>query len=397
MHYTRNLAGPQLIPIDISSRPKPSVPVSAGFVHELVVQLETKQESRRLQPLSRSKSARALAVGNPTQLRIDVVRGPKAWSKSESDSQSQELALLRRVEKEKAILSELTLETLPVLLDSFYAFSQSPRIWRLTNSAEDMSPLGSPMFSASSVTLAADSAADSRQKRPVWWNLPNHSQGFSPSSSMFPEPSATLEDKFIPDIERPISPRSQSPLAMATAPATPRLRRPELSEISTDGHIDNFKDPIYPKSDSNPVPDPVSTAGNVAGDLGDLEAPPSGLPVLAPLPDGVVPDLPSGLAMPVDITGTLDPPPLPKLSKKQKCLNRGKKAIRKGQKCVRKCRGGVLREPVLAVVLGRQLAKPTAKALKLLANDIPIEPVEITSAVVPEAATSGLVPLPLPV
>ncbi|KAI9053255.1 hypothetical protein LZ554_002222 [Drepanopeziza brunnea f. sp. 'monogermtubi'] len=380
MHSTRYLAWPQLIPIDISSRPKPSVPVSAGFVQELVVELETKQEFRRtcslsegapsprfraykgLQPLSRSKSARALAVGNPPQPRIDVIRGPKAWSKSESDSQSQELALPPRVESEKAILFELN----------------------------------SPMSSASSVTLAADSAADSRQKRPVRWNLPNHSQGLSPSSSMFPEPSATLEDKFLPDIERPISPHSQSPLAMVTAPATPRLRRPELSEISADGHIDSFIDPIYPKSDSNPIPDPVSTAGNVAGDFGDSKAPPSGFPVLAPLPDGVIPDLPSGLAMPVDITGTLDPPPLPKLSTKLKCLNRGKKAIRKGQKCVRRCRGKCLRVPVLAVILGRQLAKPTAKALNLLADGIPIDPVEITPAIVPEAATSGLVPMPLP-
>lgn len=161
---------------------------------------------------------------------------------------------------------------------------------------------------------------------------------------------------------------------------------------------------------SREVPNPSTGLGNVKQPIqvvvaplsvGVPNAPSSGLPIAAPVPSSEVPNLSTGLAgkdyssalvyrfaltkvsrfsVPADITGSLDPPTLPKPSRKRKSLNTGRRAVRKGQKCARKCRRHVLRKPVLSVILGRQLAEHTSVALKHLAKGNKVDPVALKEA-----------------
>ncbi|KAK0100299.1 hypothetical protein ONS96_007580 [Cadophora gregata f. sp. sojae] len=101
-------------------------------------------------------------------------------------------------------------------------------------------------------------------------------------------------------------------------------------------------------------------------------------------------NLPGGLAVPVDITGTVDPPKIPPPSKKRMALGKGKK---KGQNAIRRGRRLLLRKPVLAVVIGRQLAGPTSAALKLVSKGTPVDPTALKEAAVPQAVPQ---PVPLP-
>jgi hypothetical protein len=71
--------------------------------------------------------------------------------------------------------------------------------------------------------------------------------------------------------------------------------------------------------------------------------------------------------IPTDITGQLVAPPSPPLRKRRRTVNRGHTVIRKARKIV-------LRRRILAVVVGRQLAKPTKEALRLISQGIPIQP-----------------------
>ncbi|KAG4441325.1 hypothetical protein IFR05_003188 [Cadophora sp. M221] len=101
-------------------------------------------------------------------------------------------------------------------------------------------------------------------------------------------------------------------------------------------------------------------------------------------------NLPGGLAVPADITGKLDPPGTPVPSKKRMALGKGKK---KGQKVVRRGRHLILRKPVLALVIGRQLAGPTSAALKLVSKGTAVDPTAFKDAAVPDAVPQ---PVPLP-
>ncbi|PVH78860.1 hypothetical protein DL98DRAFT_516489 [Cadophora sp. DSE1049] len=101
-------------------------------------------------------------------------------------------------------------------------------------------------------------------------------------------------------------------------------------------------------------------------------------------------NLPGGLAVPADITGKLDPPKTPPPSKKRMALGKGKK---KGQKAIRRGRHLILRRPVLALVIGRQLAGPTSTALKLVSQGTPVDPTALKEAAVPQAVPQ---PVPLP-
>lgn len=100
-------------------------------------------------------------------------------------------------------------------------------------------------------------------------------------------------------------------------------------------------------------------------------------------------NLSRGLAVPADITGKLDPPKTPPPpSKKRMALGKGKK---KGQKVIRRGRHLILRKPVLAMVIGRQLAGPTSTALKMVSQGTPVDATALKEAAVPQA-----VPQPVP-
>jgi hypothetical protein len=94
-------------------------------------------------------------------------------------------------------------------------------------------------------------------------------------------------------------------------------------------------------------------------------------------------DLPQApaLGLPMDGTGQLLPPGTPLAKKDPK----RKKVIRRGQKVIRKGRGFILKKPVLAVVVGRQLSGPTADALKLISKGAPVDASDLAGAVRPPA------------
>lgn len=77
--------------------------------------------------------------------------------------------------------------------------------------------------------------------------------------------------------------------------------------------------------------------------------------------------------LPVDVTGALPAPGTPKPKKRQRLLI-------KGQVAIRKCRGVVFRTPVLAVVVGRQLAPTCSQGLKMISKGVPFEPLMIVPA-----------------
>jgi hypothetical protein len=76
------------------------------------------------------------------------------------------------------------------------------------------------------------------------------------------------------------------------------------------------------------------------------------------------PSLTSALGVPFDGTGMASTPPTPdkrqNVKSRRTCANRG----------VRKMRKALLRKPILTVVVGRQLAKPTKNMLKLAASGV---------------------------
>ncbi|KAH7363834.1 hypothetical protein BKA65DRAFT_545750 [Rhexocercosporidium sp. MPI-PUGE-AT-0058] len=147
-------------------------------------------------------------------------------------------------------------------------------------------------------------------------------------------------------------------------------------------------------------PSEISAASVPAASLPSRTVPAFGISTLDALPlsglsqpggDGLcIPgsNLSRGLAVPADITGKLDPPGTPVPSKKRMALGKGKK---KGQQVVRRGRKLILRKPVLALVVGRQLAGPTSTALKLISKGTPVDPTAFKDAAVP-----GVVPQPVP-
>ena len=80
--------------------------------------------------------------------------------------------------------------------------------------------------------------------------------------------------------------------------------------------------------------------------------------------------------LPVDVTSALPATGTPKQKRRQKLLIKGRVGIRK-------CRGVVFRTPVLAVVVGRQLAPTCSQGLKMISKGIPFEPPNLIPAAVP--------------
>ena len=80
--------------------------------------------------------------------------------------------------------------------------------------------------------------------------------------------------------------------------------------------------------------------------------------------------------LPVDVTGASPAPGTPKPKKRQRLLIKGHVAIRK-------CRGVVFRTPVLAMVVGRQLAPTCSLGLKMISKGVPFELPKIVPAAVP--------------
>ena len=110
----------------------------------------------------------------------------------------------------------------------------------------------------------------------------------------------------------------------------------------------------------------------------------SGLPEV-PISSAKLPSL----AAPADLTGALPAPGTP-----SKPFRMSKVAKRGVQRSIRMGRRAVLRERVLKIAIGRQLAKPTAAALKLISKGIEINVTDVQGAV-PDI--QGAVPVPLPV
>lgn len=98
-------------------------------------------------------------------------------------------------------------------------------------------------------------------------------------------------------------------------------------------------------------------------------------------------DLPRApeLRIPMDGTGQMLPPGTPPTQDGKR-----KRAIRGGQKVIRRGRGLILKRPVLAVVVGRQLSGPTANALKLISKGVPVNVGGLLGAVRPPAPVPGV-------
>ncbi|PBP24599.1 hypothetical protein BUE80_DR004412 [Diplocarpon rosae] len=141
--------------------------------------------------------------------------------------------------------------------------------------------------------------------------------------------------------------------------------------------------------------DPPLSSSGVPGVTGVPEVPAvPEVPEVPKVPGATgVPDLTTGLAIPADITGKLDVPAIPAPRKKRTKFKKSKKAARKGQRGVRRCRHLILRKPVLAVIMGRQLAEPTSTALKMIAKGASVDPTALKDATVPQAVPQ---PVPLP-
>lgn len=118
--------------------------------------------------------------------------------------------------------------------------------------------------------------------------------------------------------------------------------------------------------------------GLANSDINAIELSTIGIPGTAPVVNGV----------PIDASGDLPAPATPKrASKRSKVANKGKLGIRK-------CRRVVLRRPVLALLVGRQLAGPTKEALKLISNGVPIQP--DVQGLTEAAGVPGPAPVPPP-
>ena len=96
---------------------------------------------------------------------------------------------------------------------------------------------------------------------------------------------------------------------------------------------------------------------------------------------------PVPLNLPVDATGGLPEPPMPKMRK----LSRGKdKFLRK----VRKSRAVCLRTPVVSIIIGRQLSGPVTTSLKAISKGEIPDVAAIVGAVAPVPVPSITVPVP---
>ena len=93
----------------------------------------------------------------------------------------------------------------------------------------------------------------------------------------------------------------------------------------------------------------------------------------------------SAVPLPSDITGHLPAPDTPKPKNgKGKKRDKAKKAVRKG-------RAACVRSPVLVIVLGRQLGKPTAAALKQIAKGVALDDIAVDA---PNVPGNSQVPVP---
>lgn len=144
-------------------------------------------------------------------------------------------------------------------------------------------------------------------------------------------------------------------------------------DLTTDVNIE--PEPVVgPKS-------PAPSQGDAAGDP-LTDAAPAPIDADAPVEETGVEPGEAGAApldIPTDATGQLPPPEVPDIKPKR---NVGKIAVRK-------CRAAVLSKHVLVLLVGRQLAGPTATALALISDGVPIDPTEVTGvaqAPVPVAA-----------
>ena len=219
---------------------------------------------------------------------------------------------------------------------------------------------------------------------------------------------------------RPATPKSDSSIKMVTAPESPRLERhsnrSDGSNFSCDGmglsgtNVRDFaqapESPISPcsqltasKISEAPIADARIPLNNFDGLItrhlqssmpsqgldNFLDAPTDGATLEAA--PGVSTDatgqlsLPTALGVPNDAAGQLPPPEthLSKADKRHKSQAKGKKVLMKSRRII-------CNKAVLTVALGRQLAKPTYQALKLLSKGLPLDATEIT----------GAAPLPAP-
>jgi hypothetical protein len=99
------------------------------------------------------------------------------------------------------------------------------------------------------------------------------------------------------------------------------------------------------------------------------------------------PSVPTALGVPVDGTGMASTPPTP--SRRQRFKSKRNAVASKG---VRKMRKVILTKPVLNMIVGRKLAKPTQDLLKLVASGVPFELPDIESI----APVQPHLPAPLP-
>ncbi|KAF8854934.1 hypothetical protein BDZ45DRAFT_22735 [Acephala macrosclerotiorum] len=124
----------------------------------------------------------------------------------------------------------------------------------------------------------------------------------------------------------------------------------------------------------------------------------AGLPAAPKLPGNVVSGsaAPAVTGVPIDATGNLPAPTdPPRVGKAKRVMNKGSRFMRKGRRVI-------LRKPVLAVILGRQLAGPVKEAVKLISNGVDIMPdvqglTEAAGIKAPKAPTPPRVPVPAPV
>jgi len=99
-----------------------------------------------------------------------------------------------------------------------------------------------------------------------------------------------------------------------------------------------------------------------------------------------------------DATGDLPSPETPlkengkgKLKEHNEKRRNSKEKLLKG---IRKSRGKLVRTPVLAVILGRQLAGPTSNALKTIGKGLPVDPLEIISSIPAGPGVKTAAPIP---
>lgn len=125
--------------------------------------------------------------------------------------------------------------------------------------------------------------------------------------------------------------------------------KPKDKELPKD-RLKNHKKPTF----ENPAGGIKDLTKNIAEGGLDGAAPPK----VGPLSQGI--SVGASALLDTPLTGG---PPKPKNKPSKR-----RRLIKKGQKVVRRARRVFCKAPVLSIVLGRQLAKPTADALAVLAN-----------------------------